>query len=69
MTKIKIKEKETKKEVKFTDDVEKAMEKVCYVTLALIFFICNNTWIGDSGTLCHLTNNDAGLYDIISINE
>ena len=28
-----------------------------------------NTWIGDSGASCHITNDDTGLYDITNINE
>ena len=26
-----------------------------------------NTWIGHSGALCHITNDDTGLYDITDI--
>ena len=28
-----------------------------------------NTWIRDSEVSCHITNNDAGLFDIIDINK
>ena len=28
-----------------------------------------NTWTGDFGVLCHITNDDKGMYDIININE
>ena len=28
-----------------------------------------NAWIGDSGTFCHITNNDTGMYDTIKIDE
>ena len=28
-----------------------------------------NTWIGDSGAICHITNNDSSMYDIVCINE
>ena len=28
-----------------------------------------NTWIGDSRALCHTTNNDTNLFNIININE
>ena len=28
-----------------------------------------NTWIGDSGVSCHVTNNDTGLYDVTDINK
>ena len=33
------------------------------------FLFKKNTWIRDSGTSCHITNNDTGLYDIININK
>ena len=28
-----------------------------------------NTWIGDSGASCHITNNESGMYDAIDIDE
>ena len=28
-----------------------------------------NTWIGDSGASCHITNNKSGMYDVIDIEE
>ena len=31
------------------------------------FLFTKNTWIRDSGTLCHTTNNDKGLYDVTNI--
>ena len=33
------------------------------------FLFMKNTWIGDSGAFCHITNNNTGLYDITNINE
>ena len=29
----------------------------------------DNTWLCDSGATCHLTNDSAGVYNIIKINE
>ena len=33
------------------------------------FLFTKNTWIGDSGASCHITNNNSGLYDITKIDE
>ena len=35
----------------------------------MFFSFTKNTWMGDSGALCHITNDDTGLLDIIDINE
>ena len=32
-------------------------------------FFTKNIWIGDSGALCHITNDNTGLFDTIDINE
>ena len=29
----------------------------------------DNTWLYDSGTTCHFTNDPTGVYDIIKVNE
>jgi hypothetical protein len=29
----------------------------------------DNTWIGDTGSSCHIVNDDTGLYDITPISE
>ena len=53
----------TIKKVRFTAvQFEKPME-------GSFFSFMKNTWIGDSGTLCHIVKDDAGLYDITDINE
>ena len=28
-----------------------------------------NTWIGNSGTSCHITNDETGMFDVIEIQE
>ena len=28
-----------------------------------------NTWIGDSGASCHITNDEKGMFDVIEIDE
>ena len=28
-----------------------------------------NMWISDLGALCHITNDDSGMYDVTDINE
>ena len=28
-----------------------------------------NTWIGDTGTSCHITHNDTGMFEIEQIDE
>ena len=33
------------------------------------FTFTKNTWIGDLGTSCHITNDVSGLYDITNINK
>ena len=33
------------------------------------FSFTKNTWIGDLGASCHITNDDTGLYNINDINE
>ena len=29
----------------------------------------HDTWIGDSGSSCHLDNDDSGMYDVRMIND
>ena len=31
--------------------------------------LTEDTWIADSGTMCHITNSLEGLYDLKDINE
>ena len=34
-----------------------------------IFGFIKNTWIGDAGASCHITNNDDGIYDVKTISK
>ena len=49
----------------------KTMEAgMLYTTDSPIFLLfTNNTWIGDSSALCHITSNYTSLFDIININK
>ena len=33
------------------------------------YYFTKNTWIGDSGTFCHITNNNSGLFLQRSVNQ
>ena len=33
------------------------------------YFFTKNMWIGDSGALCHIKNNDDNLFGVIDIDE
>ena len=66
------KTKENKKEKdRFAEDVKQSSEAgmVCTIDSNKFFLFTKNTWIGDSGELCHITNDKTGLYDIINIDE
>ena len=41
---------------------------MCIINGDTFFLFTKNTWIGDSGVQCHITNNDTGAFDIIDIN-
>ena len=68
-----IKEKETKKKVRFANDVkvEKPTEAsmMCMIDAKTFFSFMKNIWIGDLGTSFHLTKDDMRLYDITVINK
>ena len=42
---------------------------MCTIDGNTFFSFMKNTWIGDLGASCHITNNDDGMYDIININK
>ena len=42
---------------------------MCIIDGDTIFIFMKNTWIGDSGASCHITNNNNSLFNIININE
>ena len=42
---------------------------ICTINGNTFFSFTKNTWIGDLGASCHITNDDTGLYNINDINE
>ena len=60
-----------KKKVRFMEDIKQSLEAgmMCTIDGDTFFSFTKNTWIGDSGASCHITNNDTGLYDIIDFDE
>ena len=42
---------------------------LCTIDGGTFFSFTNNTWIGDSGASCHITNDNTGLYDISDIDK
>ena len=58
-----------KKKVWFMDDVKQPSEAcmMCAISRETFHFFMKNMWIGVSGALCHITNNNTGLFDIIDI--
>ena len=42
---------------------------MCTIGGTSFHLFTKNTWIGDFGVSCHITNNDNGMYDIIKIDE
>ena len=65
------KKESKKKKVWFAEDVKQPSEAgmMCTIDSDTFFSFTKNTWIGDSGASCHITNNDTGLYDITDINK
>ena len=64
-------QKNVKKKVWFSNNVKLPMEAGMLCTIdGDTFYLCtNNTWIGDSGPSCHITNDDIGLFDVINIDK
>ena len=54
-----------KKKVRFMEDVKQPLD----AGMNTFFSFTKNTWIGDLGASCHITNDDTGLYNINDINE
>ena len=42
---------------------------MCTIYGNTFFLFTKNTWIGDSGASCYITNDDKGMYDVIDIDE
>ena len=67
------KEKRKKKKEKkwFVEDVKMPTEActLCTIDGDTFYLLMKNTWFGDSGASCHITNDDICLFDVIGINE
>ena len=42
---------------------------MCTIDGDTFYSFTRNSWIGDSGASCHITNDDTGMYDITDIDE
>ena len=53
------------------EDVKQPYEAgtMCTINGNTLFLFTKNTWIGDSGASCHITNNNTGLYNVTNIDE
>ena len=71
---------ERKKKVSFANDVKLKMlhadllpsmeaGMTCTINGEIFFSFTKNMWIGYLGTLCHISNDDSGLYDVTNINK
>ena len=60
-----------KKKIQFMDNVKLPSEAgmMCSIDSNTFHSFMKNTWIGDSGASCHITNDESGMYDIINIDE
>ena len=56
------------KKVQFEDSVKRPSEAGMMCIIDGHSFT-KNTWIGDSGVSCHITNDKHGMYDVIDIDE
>ena len=63
-------EKEKVKKVQFAANVELPTEAGMLCTIdGETFHLFKNKWIGDSGTLCQITNNYSSLFEVTEINK
>ena len=60
-----------KQKVLFAEDVKQPSEAglMCTIDGDSFFSFTKNTWIGDFGALCHIMNDNMGLFNIMDINE
>ena len=42
---------------------------MCTIDGNTFFLFMKNTWIGDSGASCHITNDNKGMYEVIDMDE
>ena len=63
--------KNVKKKVQFVEDVKQLPEAgvMCSINGDTFFSFTKNSWIGDSGALFHIMNDDTSLFNVIDINE
>ena len=54
----------------FTEDVKQPSKAgmICTINGDTFYLFTKKSWIGDYG-MCHITNDDTGLLDVININE
>ena len=60
-----------KKKVWFAEDVKQPSKAgmMCTINVDSFYSFTKNTWNGDSGASCHITNNDTNMFDVTDINE
>ena len=65
------KKENVQKKVKFFEDVKQPSKvgMLCTIDGDTFLSFTKNTWIVDSGALCHIMKDDTSLFDIIDINE
>ena len=63
--------KKVNKKVQFVENVKMSTEagKLCTIDGDTFYLFTKSTWIGDSGALCHIMNDDVGLFNVIKINK
>ena len=60
---MEIKKEKVKKKVCFVANVKMPIEAGVFCTIdGYTFFVHKNTWLGDSGASCHITNDDTHLF-------
>ena len=59
------------KKVRFNDNLEYVTNKamICTINGRTYPTFTKNTWIRDSGAMCHFTNNNSSMYDVVHIAE
>ena len=65
------KKENIKKKFQSAEDGEQPSEisMMCTICGDTFFSFTRSTWIGDSGALCLIMNNNTSLFNIIDINE
>ena len=70
-TNIRKENRKRKNKVRFTENVKQPMEAciLCTIDGEMFHSFTKNTWIGNSGASCHITNDDTGLYNVTNIKK